>query len=57
MQLGSGVAVATARPAAEAPIRALVRELPCATGAAIKKKKNLGSISTSRLSRINGKVT
>ena len=39
MRLGSGVAVAVARPAAIAPTQPLALELPHATGAALKKKK------------------
>ena len=40
MQLGYSVAVAVAEIAAAPPIQLLAQELPCAAGAAIKRKKN-----------------
>ena len=39
MGQGSGVAVVAVQVTATAPIQPLARELPCAAGAAIKKKE------------------
>jgi len=51
MQLGSGIAVAVARPAATAPIQHLAWELPYAAGVALKRQKKGGGKKEKREER------
>ena len=52
MQLGSGIAVAVARPEATAPVRPLAWEPPYAMGVALKRQKTKNKQTTNKKTKL-----